>query len=612
MCTGRPLLVHGDYEKDGVKKRKGGLLTAAAAAEDGGGGGGGAEDADPIASHLKYLNLDKTSLREALVVTSVCDAQPLSSPSRLGASFLWRLLRLPPQPKSSLARAFEAMYHEWIKVPLTEAAAAATKLITVDVTGGYQYTLATQISCSADGWSRNGNTYESVIGHSYEVLRQHKDIPNPHNPALGKVRVPTAPQLLPSLFHIGLAHWMVGKYGQGGLGGYCANAHADLLRAVMLPTGQGAHKVREWIMDTTNGNPAVLKEPLWRHCAFVECAQHLLALAVQDAHSNVQAFKDALTSAQEMAKFLGASSRRMEALSKFTPLVPILRSATRFASALQVCQRTVQHANAFSLMHARVVAGQPLFNGDHAADSAATVESFKQLYAKLLPHMPVVEGLARLGKPFLSIIARLGSDTEYTSSIVQEAVRALFDACESERTAHPVMNAICLELQSSLLQRIASHATTSALLKPHHKVPDFLQPGPAQSLRLSVDSRSYAAQVLDPAYAHFVLLRPGSLEDAVSYFYGKILVPGAALIQQPPIAAPPAAPDSAAAFKQQLAAIDALPKPLLETPDAAWAECLATRHTRHCPHPPWASPRRGKQTRADNTTSSSWGQCHPH
>lgn len=184
----------------------------------------------------------------------------------------------------------------------------------------------------------------------------------------------------------------------------------------------------------------------------------------------------------------------------------------------------------------------------------------------------VIEGLDRLGDPFLGIIARLGSDTEYTSSICQEATRFLFELCERER-AHLHMADICMSLQNSLLARAASHATASALLhgKPHLKAPAFMQNSPAMRLRLEVDARLYSAQILDPAYAPFVLVRAGSLEDVIAYLYQQILIPGAAVKVAPAVAALPVVPDSAADLKARLAAIDALPKPMAETPDQYWA-----------------------------------------
>jgi len=183
-----------------------------------------------------------------------------------------------------------------------------------------------------------------------------------------------------------------------------------------------------------------------------------LALVVQDLQ-NVPAFAAALKAAHDMSKFFMGSSKRLEALEKYTKLVPVMMSNTRFASAMLVCQRMVQLSSALSLMHAKVAAGEPLFNGEFAVDAVKTVEAFKAHYTVLLQHMSVIEGLARLGKPFLGIIARIGSDTEYTSSITQEATRSLFKACEEERIAHPYMAAICLSLQNSLLERTASVGT---------------------------------------------------------------------------------------------------------------------------------------------------------
>ena len=93
VCAGRPMLLLADSDKleGGVKKRKQELLGGAG----GGGGGGGAGPDDLIEAHLQHLQLTKTLVTEALVVASVCDAQPLSQYARFGTRFAFRVLRLP-------------------------------------------------------------------------------------------------------------------------------------------------------------------------------------------------------------------------------------------------------------------------------------------------------------------------------------------------------------------------------------------------------------------------------------------------------------------------------------------------------------------------------------
>jgi len=569
ICPGRPILTVDDFEKEtGSKKRKSELLQAA-----GGGGCEGVSAQDAVTDHLEYLRLDNSSITEAMVVASVCDAQPLSSSARLGATFLWRLLRIPKQSETTLRRTFEHMYSEWVRTPLRTEAAAATGPIVVVIGGGYQFELAMKMRNSSDGWGRKGKTFESVIGHTFILQKVYRDIPSANNP-LFTTRVVSGVQLLPHLFHIGLVHWPVGQYGHGGQGGFCANAHADLLCAAVKVSGQEESSVAEWIMDTTNGNPAVLREVAWKHCEYVECFQHLVALAVQDT-LEVVAFLEAHECAHEMAKFLCGSSRRMEALAVLTPLVPVMQSKTRFASAFAVCRRTVQLFPALTQMHSKVQAGAPLFNGDHAADSVKTVEAFKGYYAKLAVNMPVIEGLARLSGPFLGVIARMGSDSEYTSSLPQVATRELISVCAAEGSKYPVMFDICMSLQNSLMERCASHATVAAMQLQgwlaQHKAPSFMQPGPAYDLRLKIDARQYAAEILDPANSHMVLLRPGNLEDAVAYFYLKILRPGAKVQAKPALPEQPVVPESKADLKSRLAAIAALPKPFPYTTDEYWA-----------------------------------------
>jgi hypothetical protein len=73
-------------------------------------------------------------------------------------------------------------------------------------------------------------------------------------------------------------------------------------------------------------------------------------------------------------------------------------------------------------------------------------------------------------------------------------------------------------------------------------------------------------RVLDPACSPFILLKAGSLEDAVAFYYSNILKPAATLVKAPLQAAPPLVPESLADLKSKLAGIEALPKPFEDTP----------------------------------------------
>ena len=168
VCPGRPMLLVEDFEKDiaGVKKRKSELLQQGGGGGGGGGGGAGGGGFTPqqaIDDHLSYLNLSKAHITEAYVVAAACDGQSLSSASRFGASFLGRVLRLPPQNDSTLRRAFQNMYSEWVRAPLEAAAAAATAAVSIVVQGGFEYSLQKKLRCSSDGWGRRGVVFESVI-----------------------------------------------------------------------------------------------------------------------------------------------------------------------------------------------------------------------------------------------------------------------------------------------------------------------------------------------------------------------------------------------------------------------------------------------------------------
>jgi hypothetical protein len=189
----------------------------------------------------------------------------------------------------------------------------------------------------------------------------------------------------------------------------------------------------------------------------------------------------------------------------------------------------------------------------------------KAKYAKVLVSIPTMEGVNRLGKYFLGVIDRLGSDNAYTSSVTQEAARHLFQACEQEKADHPTMANICDSLQNSILARCASHATATVLLqgRPHLKAPPFMQDGPAKAERLAKDAHEHACYVLDPANFFSVLMRGGdaALQDAEAYFYQKVLVSDATILGAPQQAAMPHAPDSLADLKAKIQAIKDMAKP---------------------------------------------------
>jgi hypothetical protein len=178
-------------------------------------------------------------------------------------------------------------------------------------------------------------------------------------------------------------------------------------------------------MDTTNGNHAMVRELVWRHCHFVDCGQHLAALSAADL-LEVPAFKAANDAGNALSVFIRGSQKRTDALARLTPLRPMKQCKTRFAFAFAQFQRLHALSPHLATMHTKVMNNEPLFNGEEGVDPAKTVATYKALYAAYLPTLPVVEAMAGIADRFLGVIARLGCDDEYTSSIAQEAFQALF------------------------------------------------------------------------------------------------------------------------------------------------------------------------------------------
>jgi hypothetical protein len=147
--------------------------------------------------------------------------------------------------------------------------------------------------------------------------------------------------------------------------------------------GLSPARVRALIMDTTNGNPAVLREAQWSHAMYLECLQHVFTLAMRDLMS-VPAFAAAHDCAQDISTWFRRSAKRIEALKKFAKLLPLGTSNTRFGQHFLVMERITALFPALSKMHAHVADDKPLFNGGVGQDPKKTVADFKQLYTSVL------------------------------------------------------------------------------------------------------------------------------------------------------------------------------------------------------------------------------------
>ena len=215
------------------------------------------------------------------------------------------------------------------------------------------------------------------------------------------------PQLRPSYCPLGLHWWQTGVHGDSdGPGGYSTNSHSSLLGDMTTRAFIPSVRVRAWMMDTTNGNPAVLREELWCHAMYLECLQHIGNNTLRDL-MKIPIFKAAHDAAQELSTWIRRSAKRIEvwrwqslyvgsltvnphllclqAYKKFCKTLPLGSSNTRFGQHLLVMQRIVKEWPGLSTMYATVAAGTGVFNGGAAPDAVKTVDEFKSLYGRVLP-----------------------------------------------------------------------------------------------------------------------------------------------------------------------------------------------------------------------------------
>jgi hypothetical protein len=285
-------------------------------------------------------------------------------------------------------------------------------------------------------------------------------------------------------------------------------AHVTLLIRLLSPYMTPA-QVCAFIMDTTNGNPAVLREQCFRHALYLECLQHVLTLAVKDA-MGVAAFRVAHNAAAAISTWLKRSTKRMEALwraqvaARKPKLNPLQICNTRFLQHLLVCERIVELQPVLAAISLKLEKSEPAgFNGPNRPDDPATARDFQDLYASLSASMPLLRALAPLAHAFNLCVNALSSETAYTSSIQPFIWQHVWEASKSLATNGAAAASVAVALQNSLLERLATHyQATSFYDAAKHTQPTFLRPGFAPKKlkdKLEGDARWIAAMTLDPA-----------------------------------------------------------------------------------------------------------------
>ena len=366
-------------------------------------------------------------------------------------------------------------------------------------------------------------------------------------------------------------------------------AHAQLLFRLLSPYFN-MDQIFAMIMDTTNGNPALLRDPMFEHALYEECLQHVLALVVKDLMEQTD-FAAAHNAAAKMSTWFKASIKRLGLLwevqkqMKREILNPMLMCNTRFLQHLLVCERIVELQPAFAAISLKLEKKEPAgFNGPNRPDDPATARDFQDLYASLSACMPLLRALAPLAHAFNLCVNALSSETAYTSSLQPFIWQHVWEASKSLATNGLAAASVAVALQNSLLERLATHyQATSYYDAAKHTQPTFLRPGFAPKKlkdKLEGDARWIAAMMLDPAcWADSRLHRGGEQEwmgDVSGFLLNRILLPCAKV--DPAVAAEAAAavplPAAAAAgggaggvppkppsYRQKMAAIKGRTKP---------------------------------------------------
>jgi hypothetical protein len=376
-------------------------------------------------------------------------------------------------------------------------------------------------------------------------------------------------------------------------------AHAQLLFRLLSPYFN-MDQIFAMIMDTTNGNPALLRDPMFEHALYEECLQHVLALVVKDLMEQPD-FAAAHNAAAKMSTWFKASIKRLGLLwevqkqMKREILNPMLMCNTRFLQHLLVCERIVELQPALAAISLKLEKSEPAgFNGPNRPDDPATARDFQDLYASLSASMPLLRALAPLAHAFNLCVNALSSETAYTSSIQPFIWQHVWEASMSLATNGAAAASVAVALQNSLLERLATHyQATSYYDAAKHTQPSFLRPGFAPKKlkdKLEGDARWIAAMMLDPAcWADSRLHRGGEdtwMGDVSGFLFNRILLPcamvdpavaaeAAAAVSLPAAAAaaagggagggvPPPPPAKPPSYRQKMAAIKGRPKPVVQ------------------------------------------------
>ena len=209
------------------------------------------------------MSISKYAFRTLFAEMIVMGALPFTFSKNLGMAHFLGRLGLPSVPPSTAKRDVEKLHDSRVKVVIAAKVEALLKPmnVTADVGGEATatYKLTPKLQASADGvTSRSGAKLESMLLHGGSVTMY-----------LGGQQL-----LRPTEVLIAMRHFITTVYD--------AASHAHEYADILLSHGITPEMIAEWVMDTTNTNPAILKLDPWKHTRWIGCYQHITDLTVEE------------------------------------------------------------------------------------------------------------------------------------------------------------------------------------------------------------------------------------------------------------------------------------------------------------------------------------------
>ena len=367
--------------------------------------------------------------RTIWVVASCLGTWALSAGSlNMGFRYLFGEYGIPITHDTTARRHFDNLYGELVVAP-RKASFAALRVPTTYTSrnGSVTYTMTPKVGIQGDGWEGKGKEhFVSMVASGCKVTE----------PAYG-----TKSLLLPITVPLALRYFQHGSYA-------AANS-SSMIVDVLEELGETVRCAWELTSDTTNGQPAIVKEPgwTWMHAeedALLEvytywhpCLQHVSNLCAEDMMENVH-FAAALDAAQEMSTWLFASGKRLlqlknshVAMGIVPALKPMRNAPTRFLQNLLVNKRILKLVPVLDYLELHSGVGGKdgiVFLGTTAA---ADRKEFRTRLREVKKHLALMAGIEELFDPLLVVSPRWGCSGVYTISLRSYSFRLFLQGLDA-------------------------------------------------------------------------------------------------------------------------------------------------------------------------------------